>query len=79
MFERLRKMREEKGLTCEQMAYKLGLQTKAGYSKKETGRTPFTLADAKIVSEVFGKSIDDIFFPNEVSDGDTIRRKEAGA
>jgi DNA-binding XRE family transcriptional regulator len=77
--EKLRQMREERGLTCEQMAYKLGLQTKSGYNKKEKGRTPFTLKEAKIISDAFGQSIDDIFFPREVSRKDTSRCKEAGA
>ena len=71
MFERLRQIREEKGLTCEQMAEQLGLQTKAGYNKKENGRTKFTLQEAKKVSEILGMSIDDIFFANEVSSEDT--------
>lgn len=61
MFERLRELRKEKGLTCEDMAKLLGLGTKAAYSKKELGRTKFTLEDARKISCVFGKDIDDIF------------------
>ena len=73
MFERLRELRKEKGLTCEDMAKLLGLDTKAAYSKKELGRTKFSLDDARQVSRVLGKSIDDIFFTNEVSLKDTKR------
>lgn len=73
MFERLRGLRKEKGLTCEDMARILGLDTKAAYSKKELGRTKFSLDDARKVSRVLGKSIDDIFFADEVSLKDTKR------
>ena len=73
MFERLRELRKEKGLTCEDMAKLLGLDTKAAYSKKELGRTKFSLHDARKVSRVLGKSIDDIFFTNEASLKDTKR------
>ena len=67
MFERLRYLRRERKLTCEDMAKLLGLETKAAYSKKELGRTKFTLAEAKIIADSFGLCIDDIFFANEVS------------
>lgn len=67
MFERLREIRMSKGITCEMMAKALGLQTKSAYSKKELGRTPFSLADAKIISDTLGYSIEEIFFDNEVS------------
>ena len=62
MFERLRELRKEKGLTCEDMAKLLGLGTKAAYSKKELGRTKFSLEDARKISCILGKDIDDIFF-----------------
>lgn len=71
MFERLRELRKRKGLTCEDMANCLGLDTKGAYSKKELGRTKFSLDDARKISRVLGKSIDDIFFANEVSSKDT--------
>ena len=73
MFERLRELRKEKGMTCEDMARLLGLDTKAAYSKKELGGTKFSLDDAKKVSRALGRSIDDIFFTNEVSLKDTKR------
>lgn len=71
MFERLRWLRQEHGLTCEDMAKLLGLETKAAYSKKELGRTKFTLSEAKKISDVLGLKIEDIFFANEVSLEDT--------
>ena len=71
MFERLRQLRRDHGLTCEDMAKILGLETKAAYSKKECGRTKFTLAEAKKVSDVLCMRIEDIFFADEVSSNDT--------
>ena len=66
MFERLRELRKEKRLTCEDMAKLLGLGTKAAYSKKELGRTKFSLEDARKISCVLGKDIDDIFGKDSV-------------
>lgn len=62
MFERLMELRQEHGLTCEDMAKVLGLETKAAYSKKELGKTKFTLTEAKQVADVLGLHIEDIFF-----------------
>lgn len=62
VFGKLRQIREEKGFTCEAMAAFLGLQTKSAYSKKERGRVPFTLQEAKKISEIFGMGIEEIFF-----------------
>ena len=66
MFERLRQIRKERCITCEEMAGELGLQTKSAYSKKERECVPFTLQEAKKISEIFGMSIEEIFFRNGV-------------
>lgn len=78
MFERLRALRKEKGLTCEDMAEVLGLETKSAYSKKENGSTKFSLDDAKKVSSILNKSIEDIFFTDKVSLKDTKNRAQGG-
>lgn len=67
MFERLRYLRRERKLTCEDMARLLGLETKAAYSKKELGQTRFTLAEAKKIADHFNLGIEEIFFADEVS------------
>lgn len=67
MFRRLRELRKMKGLTCEDMAAVLGLKTKAAYSKKERGKTKFSLKDARKIARLLDKSIDSIFFEDEVS------------
>ena len=62
MFERLRELRQAKGLTCEQVAEKMGL-TKATYNKKERGIITITLSDAKKIASIIDYSIEDIFSP----------------
>ena len=67
MFERLRKFRQEKNIKAKEMAEKLGLKTEGAYYKKETGTVPFTLQEGKIVSEIIGLPIEEIFFTEELS------------
>lgn len=67
MFERLRKIRQEKNIKAKDIAEKLGLKTESAYYKKETGTVPFTLQEGKIVSEIIGLPIEEIFFTEEIS------------
>jgi DNA-binding XRE family transcriptional regulator len=67
MFDALRQLRKSKNVTCEDMARVLGLNTKSAYHKKENGKVPFSLSDAKKISDYFGKPVEDIFFDHEVS------------
>ena len=67
MFEKLRKIRQEKNIKAKDIAEKLGLKTEGAYYKKETGTVPFTLQEGKIVSEIIGLPIEEIFFKEEIS------------
>ena len=67
MFEKLRRLRQEKGIKAVEFATKLELKTEGAYYKKETGKVPFTLEEGKIVSEILGLPIEEIFFENELS------------
>ena len=67
MFEKLRKIRQEKGIKAKEIADKLGLKTEGAYYKKETGNVPFTLEEGKVISEMIGLPIEEIFFTNEIS------------
>ena len=67
MFERLRKIRQEKNIKAKDIAEKLGLKTEGAYYKKETGTVHFTLQEGKIVSEIIGLPIEEIFFTEEIS------------
>lgn len=64
MLERLKQLRIESGLTCQQMAKQMGL-TKATYYKKEQGQIKISLFDAKKISKILGHSIDNIFFTSD--------------
>ena len=61
MFIKLREYRRSNKVTGEQLSNLLGLKTKSGYYKKELGRVPFTLEEAKTVADFFQKDINDIF------------------
>lgn len=73
MYESLQQIRKAKKATCFDMAQILGLQSKSAYQKKESGRVPFRLEEAKAVSEKFDMPIETIFFGNEVSFKETGR------
>lgn len=67
MFEKLRKVRQEKGIKAKEIAEKLGLKTEGAYYKKETGTVPFTLEEGKVVADILQMPIEEIFFTNELS------------
>ena len=67
MFKKLRKLRQEKNIKPAEFATALGLKTEGAYYKKEAGKVPFTLAEGKIVSNIIGLPIEEIFFENELS------------
>lgn len=67
MFEKLRKLRQDKNIKAKQIAEKLGLKTEGAYYKKETGSVPFTLEEGKIVADILQMPIEEIFFTNELS------------
>ncbi len=70
MFEKLRKIRQEKNIKAKDIAEKMGLKTEGAYYKKETGTVPFTLEEGKIVADILEMPIEEIFFTNELSCGD---------
>jgi Helix-turn-helix. len=67
MFGNLRRIRKENNFSIAGMSDVLGFKSKSTYCKKELGKVPFSLSEAKRISDLFGKSIDDIFFANKVS------------
>lgn len=67
MFEKLRRIRREKGIKAIEISEKLGLNTEGAYYKKETGQVPFTLTEGKIIADLFNMPIEEIFFENELS------------
>ena len=63
-------LRETRGLKQEEVAELLGISTPT-YSKKENGSIKWALSEAKLLSDFFGMTIEQIFFGNEVSKNDT--------
>ncbi len=56
--KRLKDLRKEKGETQMELAKLLGLKTASAYHKKETGKVPISLAEAKILAEHFDQPLD---------------------
>ncbi len=67
MYIKLKKIREESGTTQEKMAELLGYRHKSGYSKLENGERKISIEQAKIISDFFNMSIEDIFFESSVN------------
>lgn len=72
IFDKLKQLRTEKGVSVEEMCDILGLATKAAYYKKENGTVKFTLSDAKKISDFFHRPIEEIFFTHQVSKWETL-------
>ncbi|WP_195604486.1 helix-turn-helix domain-containing protein [Clostridium tyrobutyricum] len=70
MYKKLRELRIKHNISGVEMAKLLNI-TKASYSKKELGSVKFSLNEAKLISDKFNKSIEDIFFENRVSKMET--------
>lgn len=55
---KLKSLRKEKGETQIEVARLLGLKTASAYNKKENGKVPISLEEAKILSAHYNQSID---------------------
>ena len=62
MQKKLILLKEENHLTNEKMGEILGISAKQ-YRKKEQGAAPFKMNEMFILSEYFGKKLEDIFLP----------------
>lgn len=63
MSETIKYLRIERGLKISDLATLIGV-SKATYSKKENGIVKFSLEEAKIISDKFKLTIEEIFFNN---------------
>jgi len=67
---KVKEIRINNNVKQEKMAEILGMSV-CNYSKKENGYLKWTIKEAKKIADFFGKTIDEIFFANEVSKNDT--------
>lgn len=72
---KVRELREEAGIKQEEFAEMLEMSP-ANYSKKERGEIKYSLEEAKKVADFFEKSIEEIFFAEEVSKTETNEQEE---
>lgn len=66
MINKLKVLRAIKGINQEELASTIGV-TLSTYSKKENSKTEFTLKEANKIAKFFGRTIEDIFFNDEVN------------
>lgn len=66
----LKSLREENDLTQEFLANLIGVSL-PNYCKKENGTIKISLKEARIIAKFFNKTIEEIFFDNDVSKIDT--------
>ena len=71
MLSRVRELRESANIKQDCMAELIGVSP-ASYSKKENGQVKCTLEEAKKIADFFGKTIEEIFFADEVSKSETM-------
>lgn len=62
MYNKLKKLREEKNISQAELAKILGYKHKSGYGKLENGDRKISLEQAKIISKYFNMKIEEIFF-----------------
>lgn len=62
---RLKGLRVEKGLTQKDLSSLIGMPIST-YARKESGDTQFTLKEAYKISVILGKTVEEIFFVEQV-------------
>ena len=67
---KIKELRESCNVKQEQIAELLKMSP-ANYCKKESGQIKWSLSEAKKISDFFGKTIEELFFAEEVSKNDT--------
>ncbi|MGL4819503.1 MAG: helix-turn-helix transcriptional regulator [Bacilli bacterium] len=60
MYKTLFVSRKEKNLTQQQLAEKIGT-SKQTYHLKEKGKSDFTVKEAKMLANIFGVTLDELF------------------
>ena len=77
MVNKLRKARESKGLTQEEMAKLLGYKGKSAYCHLEKGNVKITLPVAEKISEILDIDVMDLFFNKRVEVTSTTTKSKS--
>jgi len=65
-YKKLKAYRQLTGMNQSEFGKTLGISL-SNYNSKENGKTPFTLEEAKKISEYFQTTIDEVFFKDDVN------------
>ncbi|WP_165982068.1 helix-turn-helix transcriptional regulator [Macrococcoides canis] len=65
---KIKEVRENLGISIEEMSKKMGFASYQGYYKKEVGLRQFSATDISKISAILKLSYDDIFFDPKVTD-----------
>jgi putative transcriptional regulator len=68
MYEKLKKLRVEMNVPVSELCELLNLKKIADYYKKESGKIRFSLEEGKKIADRLGKSIEEVFFDDELSE-----------
>lgn len=63
---KLREIRKSRGVTQTFIANQLGYKSVSGYNNIELGRVRPSLDHAKIISDIFGLTIEEVFFEEKL-------------
>ncbi len=62
----LKEFRRTDGVKASTLARLIGLKTNASYYKKENGDVKFTVEEALVIANHFGRRVEEIFLPQDV-------------
>ncbi|MGN4124854.1 helix-turn-helix transcriptional regulator [Lysinibacillus sphaericus] len=66
MINKIREKRLEKGISQVFISKKLGYKTASGYANIEAGRNKLSLENAKIIAEILGVPLEELFFTEKL-------------
>lgn len=66
MYKKLKSIRMKEGYTLQEMSNLLGYSSPNAYARKEKGERKFTLEEVEIISNLFKKTVEEIFFTHEI-------------
>nr|WP_165983478.1 helix-turn-helix transcriptional regulator [Macrococcus goetzii] len=75
---KIKSVREQLGISIEEMSKKMGFASYQGYYKKEVGLRQFSATDISKISAILNLSYDEIFFDPKVTKKATLKNDQPG-